>query len=90
MIYTVSTDGFSLRKSGVLSVGGSSLKWSRSLEKRSQKVNKEATLALAEVERRKREKRKRQSLHDKGGNGNVLICEFDMVKLFLLVLMKKI
>ncbi|KAG8075183.1 hypothetical protein GUJ93_ZPchr0006g43461 [Zizania palustris] len=40
MIYTVSTDGFSLRKSGVLSVGGSSLKWSRSLEKRSQKVNK--------------------------------------------------
>uniref|UniRef100_A0A0E0E443 C3H1-type domain-containing protein n=1 Tax=Oryza meridionalis TaxID=40149 RepID=A0A0E0E443_9ORYZ len=66
MIYTVSTDGFSLRKSGVLSVGGSSLKWSRSLEKRSQKVNKEATLALAEVERRKREKRKRQSLHDKG------------------------
>uniref|UniRef100_A0A0D9WSF1 C3H1-type domain-containing protein n=1 Tax=Leersia perrieri TaxID=77586 RepID=A0A0D9WSF1_9ORYZ len=68
MIYTVSTDGFSLRKSGVLSVGGSSLKWSRSLEKCSQKVNKEAISALAEVERKKREKRKRQSLHDKGRN----------------------
>ncbi|KAF0931353.1 hypothetical protein E2562_004493, partial [Oryza meyeriana var. granulata] len=68
MIYTVSTDGFSLRKSGVLSVGGSSLKWSRSLEKRSQMVNTEATLALAEVERKKREKQKRQSLHDKGRN----------------------
>ncbi|XP_006657168.2 uncharacterized protein LOC102707322 [Oryza brachyantha] len=68
MIYTVSTDGFSLRKSGVLSVGGSSLKWSRSLEKRSQKVNKEATLALAEVERKKREKQKRHSLHNKGRN----------------------
>ncbi|KAG2613071.1 hypothetical protein PVAP13_4KG333900 [Panicum virgatum] len=65
-IYTVSTDGFSLRKSGVLSLGGSSLKWSRSLEKRSQKVNEEATLAVAEVERKKREKRKRQSLRNKG------------------------
>ncbi|RLN12796.1 hypothetical protein C2845_PM09G19320 [Panicum miliaceum] len=67
-IYTVSTDGFSLRKSGVLSLGGSSLKWSRSLEKHSQKVNEEATLAVAEVERKKREKRKRQSLRNKGRN----------------------
>jgi len=46
-IYTVSTDGFSLRKSGVLSLSRSSLKWSRSLEKHSQKVNEEATLAVA-------------------------------------------
>ncbi|OEL35996.1 Zinc finger CCCH domain-containing protein 7, partial [Dichanthelium oligosanthes] len=67
-IYTVSNDGFSLRKSGVLSVGGSSLKWSRSLEKHSQKVNEEATLAVAEVERKKREKRKRQSIPNKGRN----------------------
>ncbi|OQU76755.1 hypothetical protein SORBI_3010G201500 [Sorghum bicolor] len=71
-IYTVSTDGFSLRKSGVLSIGGSSLKWSRSLEKHSQKVNEEATQAVAEVERKKREKRKRQSLRNKGRNGNAL------------------
>lgn len=67
-IYTVSTDGFSLRKSGVLSIGGSSLKWSRSLEKHSRKVNEEATQAVAEVERKKREKRKRQSLRSKGRN----------------------
>ncbi|XP_039807453.1 uncharacterized protein LOC120671238 isoform X2 [Panicum virgatum] len=67
-IYTVSTDGFSLRKSGVLSLSRSSLKWSRSLEKHSQKVNEEATLAVAEVERKKREKRKRQSLRNKGRN----------------------
>uniref|UniRef100_A0A8I6Z8X7 C3H1-type domain-containing protein n=1 Tax=Hordeum vulgare subsp. vulgare TaxID=112509 RepID=A0A8I6Z8X7_HORVV len=63
MIYTVSTNGFSIRKSGVLSVGGSSLKWSRSLEKRSQKVNEEATLAVADVEKKRGEKRKRQYLH---------------------------
>jgi hypothetical protein len=52
----------------VLSLGGSSLKWSRFLEKHSQKVNEEATLAVAEVERKKREKRKRQSLRNKGRN----------------------
>nr|CAD1831754.1 unnamed protein product [Ananas comosus var. bracteatus] len=63
MIYKRSTDGFSIRKAGVLGIGGSSLKWSRSIERRSKKVNKEATLVVAEVERKKREKRKRQSLH---------------------------
>ncbi|CAN6201024.1 unnamed protein product [Urochloa humidicola] len=73
-IYTVSTDGFSLRKSGVLSIGGSSLKWSRSLEKHSQKVNEEATLAVAEVERKKREKRKRQSLRNKGRNDQYTVA----------------
>ncbi|KAM0832225.1 hypothetical protein ACQ4PT_065058 [Festuca glaucescens] len=57
--YTVSTNGFSIRKSAVSSVGGSSLKWSRSLEKRSQK---EASLAVADVERKRGVKRKRQSL----------------------------
>ncbi|KAF8687539.1 hypothetical protein HU200_042789 [Digitaria exilis] len=73
--YTVSTDGFSLRKSGVLSMGGSSLKWSRSLEKHSQKVNEEATLAVAEVERKKREKRKRQALRIKGRNGMCVLAK---------------
>ncbi|XP_010239726.1 uncharacterized protein LOC100829964 isoform X2 [Brachypodium distachyon] len=56
MVYTVSTDGFTIRKSPVLSVGGSSLKWSRSLEKRSQKVNEEATRAVSDVQRMRREK----------------------------------
>ncbi|KAK1613054.1 hypothetical protein QYE76_036727 [Lolium multiflorum] len=60
--YTVSTNGFSIRKSAVSSVGGSSLKWSRSLEKRSQKVDGEASLAVADVERKRGVKRKRQSL----------------------------
>ncbi|TVU08250.1 hypothetical protein EJB05_41647 [Eragrostis curvula] len=67
-IYTVSTNGFSLRKSGVLSFDGSSLKWSRSLEKGSQKVNEEATLAVAAIDRKRGEKRKRHSLHNKGRN----------------------
>ncbi|XP_072963552.1 uncharacterized protein [Typha angustifolia] len=61
MIYTVSSNGFSLRKAGVLSIGASSLKWSRSIERRSKKANEEATLAVAEVERKKKEKRKRMS-----------------------------
>ncbi|XP_057490495.1 zinc finger CCCH domain-containing protein 7-like isoform X1 [Actinidia eriantha] len=54
-IYTRSTRGFSLRKSKVLSVGGSSLKWSKSIETNSKKANEEATLAVAAVEKRKRE-----------------------------------
>jgi len=37
--YTRSKHGFSLRKSKVLSVGGSSLKWSKSIEKHSKKAN---------------------------------------------------
>ncbi|PRQ26639.1 putative transcription factor C3H family [Rosa chinensis] len=54
-VYTRSTHGFSLRKYKVLSVGGSSLKWSKSIESRSKKVNEEATRAVAEVEKKKRE-----------------------------------
>ncbi|KAL5559692.1 hypothetical protein UlMin_035903 [Ulmus minor] len=54
-VYTRSIDGFSLRKSKVLSVGGSSLKWSKSIERQSKKANEEATLAVAAVERKKRE-----------------------------------
>jgi hypothetical protein len=37
-VYAVSKDGFSLQKTGVLAVGGSSLKWSRSIEKNSKKA----------------------------------------------------
>ncbi|CAK8570309.1 unnamed protein product [Lathyrus sativus] len=57
-VYTRSTRGFSLWKSKVLGVGGSSLKWSKSIEKHSKKANEEATLAVAAVERKKREKKK--------------------------------
>ncbi|XP_058724534.1 uncharacterized protein At1g21580 isoform X2 [Vicia villosa] len=56
-VYTRSTRGFSLWKSKVLGVGGSSLKWSKSIEKHSKKTNEEATLAVAAVERKKREKK---------------------------------
>lgn len=38
-VYTRSMNGFSLRKSKVLSVGGASLKWSKSIEKHSKKAN---------------------------------------------------
>ncbi|GLT55844.1 hypothetical protein SLA2020_289310 [Shorea laevis] len=54
-VYTRSINGFSLRKSKVLSVGCSSLKWSKSIESRSKKANEEATLAVAAAERKKRE-----------------------------------
>ncbi|KAE8715468.1 Zinc finger CCCH domain-containing protein 7 [Hibiscus syriacus] len=54
-VYTRSTNGFSIRKSKVLSVGGSSLKWSKSIEKNSRKANEEATLAVAAADRKKRE-----------------------------------
>ncbi|CAI9778066.1 unnamed protein product [Fraxinus pennsylvanica] len=54
-IYTRSTRGFSLRISKVLSVGGSSLKWSKSIERNSKKANEEATRAVAAVEKRKKE-----------------------------------
>ena len=38
-VYTRSINGFSLRKSKVLSVGASSLKWSKSIERHSKKAN---------------------------------------------------
>ncbi|KEH40503.1 zinc finger CCCH domain protein, putative [Medicago truncatula] len=56
-VYTRSTRGFSLWKSKVLGIGGSSLKWSKSIEKHSKKANEEATLAVAAVEKKKREKK---------------------------------
>ncbi|KAG9146665.1 hypothetical protein Leryth_021817 [Lithospermum erythrorhizon] len=46
-VYTRSTDGFSLRRSKVLSVGGSNLKWSKSTERKLKKADEEVTLAVA-------------------------------------------
>ncbi|GAB2270421.1 hypothetical protein Dimus_005323 [Dionaea muscipula] len=56
VIYTRSGHGFTLRRSKVVSVGGYSLKWSKSIEKRSKKSNKAATLAVAKMQRKKQEK----------------------------------
>lgn len=56
-VYTKSRDGFSLRRSGVLSLGGSNLKWTKSLERRSKEVNEEATMAVAAAEKKKREEK---------------------------------
>ncbi|CAN4121117.1 unnamed protein product [Withania somnifera] len=53
-IYTRSIHGLSLRRHKVLSVSGSSLKWSKSLEQRSKKAAEEAVLAAAAVTKRKR------------------------------------
>lgn len=44
-VYTRSINGFSLRKFKVLSVGGSSLKWSKSIEKNSKKANEVSSAA---------------------------------------------
>ncbi|KAI3758569.1 hypothetical protein L6452_06136 [Arctium lappa] len=55
MIYTRSKHGFSLRMSKLLSVGGSSLKWSKSIERNSKRANEEATLAVAAAEKKRRE-----------------------------------
>ncbi|XP_068471868.1 uncharacterized protein At1g21580 isoform X4 [Phaseolus vulgaris] len=56
-VYTRSKHGFSLWKSRVLGVGGCSLKWSKSIEKNSKQANEEATLAVAAVEKKKREQK---------------------------------
>ncbi|XP_076913343.1 uncharacterized protein LOC143571931 isoform X2 [Bidens hawaiensis] len=54
-IYTRSKHGFSLRMSKLLSVGGASLKWSKSIERNSKRTNEEATLEVAAAEKKKRE-----------------------------------
>ncbi|KAG8378217.1 hypothetical protein BUALT_Bualt08G0114800 [Buddleja alternifolia] len=54
-IYTRSTHGYSLRMSKVLSVGGSSLKWSKSIDRNSKKANEEATRAVAAAAMKKKE-----------------------------------
>nr|VDD06981.1 unnamed protein product [Brassica rapa] len=60
-IYTRSTNGYSLRKSKVLSLGGSHLKWSKSIERDSRKANEEATLTAAEFSKKESEKHSGQS-----------------------------
>ncbi|CAH8354556.1 unnamed protein product [Eruca vesicaria subsp. sativa] len=60
-VYTRSTNGYSLRKSKVLSVGGSHLKWSKSIERDSRKANEEATLAVAAFSKKENEKHSGQS-----------------------------
>ncbi|GAB2220927.1 hypothetical protein Drorol1_Dr00012086 [Drosera rotundifolia] len=62
VIYTRSGRGFTLRRSKVVSVGGRSLKWSKSIEKHSRKAIKAAALAVAEMEGKKSEK-----IHTFGG-----------------------
>ncbi|KAJ0257547.1 Uncharacterized protein HA466_0083960 [Hirschfeldia incana] len=60
-VYTRSTNGYSLRKSKVLSIGGSHLKWSKSIERDSKKTNEEATLAVAAFSKKENEKYSGQS-----------------------------
>ncbi|KAF2591635.1 hypothetical protein F2Q70_00040314 [Brassica cretica] len=60
-VYTRSTNGYSLRKSKVLSLGGSHLKWSKSIERDSRKANQEATLTAAEFSKKESEKHSGQS-----------------------------
>ncbi|XP_019104663.1 uncharacterized protein LOC104894407 isoform X2 [Beta vulgaris subsp. vulgaris] len=49
-VYVRSGRGFSLRRSKVTSLPGTSLKWSKSMEKRSKKVEEEAARAIAAME----------------------------------------
>ncbi|KAL3691160.1 hypothetical protein R1sor_004811 [Riccia sorocarpa] len=56
-VYTRSADGFSLHRSGVLSVSGGNLKWTKSLEKRAKLASEVATKAVAAAESRKREEK---------------------------------
>ncbi|KAI4375151.1 hypothetical protein MLD38_013055 [Melastoma candidum] len=56
-VYTRSKHGLSLRRSKILSIGGASLKWSKSIERRSKKVNEEATRAVLEAQIGKREQK---------------------------------
>ncbi|KAF8011115.1 hypothetical protein BT93_J1663 [Corymbia citriodora subsp. variegata] len=54
-VYVRSAHGLSLRKSKVVSVGGTSLKWSKSIERQSKKANEDATRAVVAAEREKKE-----------------------------------
>ncbi|XP_051139200.1 uncharacterized protein LOC127256995 [Andrographis paniculata] len=56
-IYKRSARGYSVRISKILSVGGASLKWSKSMERNSKKTNEEATRAVAAAEKRKKEEK---------------------------------
>ncbi|KAK7385130.1 hypothetical protein VNO78_30841 [Psophocarpus tetragonolobus] len=96
-VYTRSKHGFSLWKSRVLGVGGCSLKWSKSIEKNSKQANEEATLAVAAVERKKREqknvvcissqsKSRKHSFHECSSYHNADNSLFVLSKLMLRVL----
>ncbi|KAJ7515849.1 hypothetical protein O6H91_22G031200 [Diphasiastrum complanatum] len=56
-IYTRSASGFSLHRSGVMSLGGANLKWTKSMEKNSKKAREEATKVVAAVAKERREKK---------------------------------
>ncbi|XP_074563443.1 uncharacterized protein LOC141820061 isoform X2 [Curcuma longa] len=75
ILYSLSTDGFSLKKCGVSRLGKSSLKWSRSMQRRSKVVHKEAELAVAEVERKNREQNNLPSVSGLKHNMNSLLNE---------------
>ncbi|XP_011629129.1 uncharacterized protein LOC18424673 isoform X1 [Amborella trichopoda] len=80
-VYTRSRSGFSLYKSGVLSIGGSNLKWSKSIERRSKRANEQATLAVAASDRKKREKRSLRnvtSAKDKKHNSCEAISDIEL------------
>ncbi|XP_027772203.1 uncharacterized protein LOC107017622 isoform X2 [Solanum pennellii] len=77
-IYTRSIHGLSLRRSKVLSVSGSSLKWSKSIEQRSKKAAEEAALAVAAVDKRKRGQ---YGSNADSMNGNNVSRKFYSVKL---------
>ncbi|KAK4429608.1 Zinc finger CCCH domain-containing protein 7 [Sesamum alatum] len=67
-IYTRSIHGYSLRMSKVLSVSGSSLKWSKSIDRHSKKANEEATRAVAAAEKRKKEEKDSLPIASKSRN----------------------
>uniref|UniRef100_A0A3Q7GY41 C3H1-type domain-containing protein n=1 Tax=Solanum lycopersicum TaxID=4081 RepID=A0A3Q7GY41_SOLLC len=77
-IYTRSIHGLSLRRSKVLSVSGSSLKWSKSIEQRSKKAAEEAALAVAAVDKRRRGQ---YGSNADSMNGNNVSRKFYSVKL---------
>ncbi|KAH7302785.1 hypothetical protein KP509_23G086900 [Ceratopteris richardii] len=56
-VYSRSAGGFSLHRSGLFSLNGANLKWTKSIEKRSKKASKEATMAVAAVEKQKRKEK---------------------------------
>ncbi|MCO5589006.1 hypothetical protein L7F22_042970 [Adiantum nelumboides] len=56
-VYSRSAGGFSLHRSGVLSLSGANLKWTKSLERRSKQASEEATKAVAEVSKQQRKEK---------------------------------
>ncbi|KAM3305900.1 putative protein isoform X1 [Capsicum chacoense] len=72
-IYTRSIHGLSLRRSKVLSVSGSSLKWSKSIEQRSKKAVEEAALD--------KKRRGQDGFNADTKNGNNVSRKFYSVKL---------